>query len=178
MDGTLGGSQAGMSMVVGHCISIDQCSVDQWKPRSLSLVVSFSPQIVVERLFPTLFCLLNVAVLGCKASVFPLQSHCLCNESLLAILLGDAAAEEFGWAFNDGTDLRELWKLGFSVFFLVVPFGIQNRAHSQQLQISLELSGQLSLWQVEPFRSSGRFLLSRGGQLVKVHHETSNEIEI
>ena len=102
---------------------------------------------------------MNVAVLGLEAPVFSLLGHRLGDESLLAVLLGNAAAEELGRALYDGSDLRELRQLGLATFFFVVSLGVQDGAHAQQLQISLEFRGQNGLWEVEPLGSRcGLFL--------------------
>lgn len=102
---------------------------------------------------------LDITVLGLEASCLSFQCHCLLHEGLLAILLCNAATEELCGALDDGSHLGEVWWLGFAVFLLIVSLGIQHRTHSNQLQISLEFSGQLCLGKVEPVRSSGGFLL-------------------
>lgn len=104
--------------------------------KSLVLSVSLGPEIAVESLLSTLLCTLNVTILGLKASVLSLQSHRLGNEGLLAVFLGNTTTEELGRPLYNRANLRELGYLRLSIFLFVVPFGVQYRAHPQDLQIS------------------------------------------
>lgn len=116
-------------------------------------------QVLVERLLSTGFGSLDVPVFLLETLGATLQSQGLFDKVLLAILLGDAVAEELGGALDDGSHLGVLRNIGLAVVLLVVSVRIKHRTHADELKISLELCGQFSLGKVEPSRSSGLFFL-------------------
>lgn len=126
---------------------------------SSDLSISLGLQVLVESLLSTGLGGLDVAVLGLEASVLPLQRQGLLDKVFLAILLGDTTTEELGGTLDDGADLRELGNPGLAILLLVVSLRIQDRTHPNELQISLELRGQLGLGKVEPIGSGGSLVL-------------------
>lgn len=116
-------------------------------------------QALVESLLAAGLLGLDFAVLGLEAPVLPLQCQSFLDKVLLAVLLGDTAAEELGRALDDGANLRVLGDLGLAILLLVMPFRVKHGTHPDELQISLELCGQLGLGEVEPIGSGGGLVL-------------------
>lgn len=75
------------------------------------------------------------------------------DKGSLAVLVLDAGTVVFGGSFNNGTDLGIFGHV-LAVFLFVVSVRVKDVAHLQQLEISLQLWGQISLGQVEPFVAS------------------------
>ena len=125
------------------------------------LSASLGLQLLVVRLFPAGFGSLNVPVFGLEALGATLQCQCLLDEVLLAILLCNTVAEEFGGTLDDGSDLRVLWWCSLAIFLLVVSVGVKHRTHPDELQISLKLWCHFGLGEVEPLRSGSRLFLSK-----------------
>lgn len=127
---------------------------------SLVVATSLGLQVLVERLLSTGFGSLNVPVFLLETLGTTLQSQCLFDKVLLAVLLGDTVAEEFSGALNDGSHLRVLRGVGLAVVLLVVSMRIKHRTHADELKISLELCGHFSLGKIEPCRSGIGFFLT------------------
>lgn len=128
---------------------------------SLVLPGSLCLQVLVEGLLSACFVGLNFPVFGLEALGATFECQGFLNKVLLAVLLGDAVAEELGRALNDGSNLRIFWRFSLAILFLVVTLGIKHRTHADELQISLKLWCHFCLRKVEPLRSSSRLVLSK-----------------
>lgn len=126
---------------------------------SFDLPVPLGLQALVESLLAAGLLGLDFAVLSLEASVLPLQCQSFLDKVLLAVLLGDTTAEELGRTLDDGTNLRVLGDLGLAILLLVMPLRVKHRTHPDELQVSLELCGQLGFREVEPIGTRGGLVL-------------------
>lgn len=111
-------------------------------------------QILVERLLAAGFGSLDVLVFSLETFGSTLQGQGLFDEVLLAILLGDAVAEELGGTLNDSSNLRVLRWVGLAVILLVVSVRVKHGTHADELKVSLQLGSHFCLGEVEPLRPS------------------------
>jgi hypothetical protein len=129
---------------------------------SSSLPFPLCHQSSVVRLLSTRLDLLYLVVLPLKSSTLPLYGHVLPHKGACTIPLVDARAVPLRWPFYDSTDLRKGWNFALAALFLVMSFRIENRAHFEQLKVSLEFRSQDGFGQIVPVRSG------RGGLLSKI----------
>ncbi len=119
-----------------------------------SPLLSFGHKALVVSGLATSLCPLDLVVLPLEAPILFLNGHGLFNEVLGPILLFDSRAVKLRWTFDDSARLRECWDFTPASVFLVVSVGIEDRAHLDELEITLELRSQVGLGQVKPVRAS------------------------
>ena len=108
-------------------------------------------KLLVMRLLAACLRILDLVVLPLEPPILLFAVHCFLDKVLRSVLLIDAGRVEFGRAFDDGADLRELRDLGFlGAGLLVVPVWVEDGAHLQHLQVALEGWGYVCEGHVEP----------------------------
>ena len=124
----------------------------------LDTTLALSLEVLVESLLSTALLGLHFAILLLEAPVLLLASKDFLHESALAVLVLDSGGEVLGRALDDGTNLAVLRRLHLATVLLVVAMRVEDVTHLQELQISLELRGEIGFRQVEPLGTSSRFL--------------------
>lgn len=114
---------------------------------------------------------MDVPVFVLEAFGATLECQGFLYEILLAILLSNTVAKEFGRTLDDSSDLRVLWWVCFAVVLLIVSVRVKHRAHPDELEVSLELCRHFSLRKVEPLGSGIWLLLSK---VLMVSDESQN----
>jgi hypothetical protein len=135
--------------------------LEYFQSGSSSLLFPLRHQSFVVRLLSTRLDLLYLVVLPLKSSALPLYGHVLLHKGACAALLVYARAVPLRWPFYDSTDVGKGWNFALAALFLVMPFRIENRAHFEQLKVSLEFRSQDGFGQIVPVRSGRRGLLSK-----------------
>ena len=141
----------------------------------LDTTLALSLEVLVESLLSTALLGLDFAVLLLEASGLLLAGKDFLHESALAVLVLDSGGEVLGRALDDGTDLAVLRCLHLAAVLLVVAMRVKDVTHLQELQISLELWGEVGLGQVEPLGTSSRFLFLIT-KLVEVRHKSAYQV--
>lgn len=135
----------------------------------LDTALALRLEVLVESLLSTAPLGLHFAILLLEATTLLFSSKDLFHESTFAILVLDSGGEVFGGTLDDGTNLAVLRCLHLAAVFLVVTVRVKHITHLQQLQISLELWGEVGSRQVVPLGTSSRFLFLNT-KLVNVQH--------
>ena len=111
-------------------------------------------ELLVEVLASALLLLLDAVVLV-LVLVNNLSAENLLNNGPLPLLAGESAVTTVSSTSNDGADLRELGhKVLASILLEVLLSHGDNLTHSQNLQISLQLGGQIRAGHVKPIGAS------------------------
>ena len=148
------------SCLLANDVAIELAFLEYFQSYSSSFLLPLCHQCSVVRLLSTRLNLLYLVILPLKPSGLPLYGHGLLHEGACAILLVYARAVPLRWPFYDSTDLRKGGNFALAALFLVMPFRIENRAHFEQLKVSLEFRSQDGFGQIVPVRSNGGGLLS------------------
>jgi inosine/guanosine/xanthosine phosphorylase family protein len=126
-------------------------------------------QILVVGLLSACLGCLDVAVLSLETAKVLLARQDFLDEGLLAIFVVESAREVLGRTFNDGADVGVLRRSHLAVLLLVMSVRIKNVTHLQQLEISLQLWGEIGTGHVVPlFTSSGFLRLEKQSMLAKI----------
>lgn len=92
---------------------------------------SLGPYILIKSFLSTALRFLHIIISGLETPGLFFRDKGFPNKCLLAVSLGYAAFEKFGWAFDQSPNLRVLWGRCLATFFLVMSFWIQYGAHFQ-----------------------------------------------
>lgn len=106
--------------------------------------------------------ILNLTVFSLEATSLCLVAHLLFHKILGSIFPVDATRIPLGRPLDDCADLREGGHFTFSGILLVVPVGIEDVSHLNELQVALEGAREFSLGEVEPVGTGIGLVILRG----------------